>query len=193
MFVNAFLSLPSSLEGCIVEAGCYKGGSAAKFSLAAALCGRKLVLFDSFQALPPNIEQHETSILGHSIENLFQGGNYKGTMDEVKNTIKRFGNLEVCEFVPGWFEETMASFSKKICAIYLDVDLAASTRTCLKYLYPLLVPGGILISQDGDFPLVIDVYNDDRFWKEEVGCRRPHIEGLGRNKMLKMVKALDSI
>ena len=71
---------------------------------------------------------------------------------------------------------------------YLDVDLASSTKTCLKYLYPLVIPGGIIYSQDGDFPLVIEVFNDDRFWENEVGCKKPDIEGLGKKKLLKIIK-----
>ena len=90
--------------------------------------------------------------------------------------------------VEGWFDDTMPGFTGKIAAAYVDVDLASSTRTCLKYLYPLLVPGGVLMSQDGDFPLVIEVFEDDAFWEQEVGCERPHIEGLGTSKMLKLIK-----
>ena len=90
----------------------------------------------------------------------------------------------------GWFNVTMPQFNKKISAIYLDVDLASSTKVCLKYLYPLLVPGGILVSQDGDFPLVIDVFDDDSFWENEVGCKKPMIEGLGVNKMIKIKKKI---
>lgn len=45
-------------------------------------------------------------------------------------------------FIKGWFEDTMPVFNERIIAAYIDVDLASSTKTCLKYLYPLLVPGG---------------------------------------------------
>jgi len=85
----------------------------------------------------------------------------------------------------------MPKFSKSIVAIYLDVDLASSTRTCLKYLYPLLVPGGVLYSQDGHLPLVIDVFKDDEFWKKEVSYPKPHIEGLGKKKLIKIVKPIN--
>ena len=80
-------------------------------------------------------------------------GKYCGSLEEVKNNIAKYGEIGVCHFIKGWFEETMSLFNKRIAAAYLDVDLASSTKTCLKYLYPLLVPGGVIISQDGDFPL----------------------------------------
>jgi O-methyltransferase len=82
----------------------------------------------------------------------------------------------------------MPTFEGRVCAAYLDVDLAASTRTCLKYLYPKLSPGGVLMSQDGDFPLVLEVFNDEQFWEHEIGAPMPRVEGLGRKKMLKIVK-----
>ena len=187
-FVNAVLSLPAGVDGCIVEAGCFQGGSAAKFSIAAKLADRRLVLFDSFEGLPENVERHQESILGHSIQGWFEAGRFRGSLETVKKNIRTYGHLEVCTFVEGWFEDTMPGFSHRICGAYLDVDLASSTRTCLKYLYPLLVPGGVLMSQDGDFPLVIDVFEDDEFWETEVGCAKPHIEGLGRDKIVWIVK-----
>ena len=189
-FINSFFSMRSDKEGCIVEAGSYKGGSTAKFSIGAKLADRQLVIFDSFQGLPENEEFHDKSILGHSIRNWFEKGKFCGTLDEVKKNIKKYGKIEVCKFIKGWFDDTMLNFSSKICAVYLDVDLASSTRTCLKYLYPLIIPGGVLYSQDGDFPLVIDVFNDDEFWEKEVGCKKPYIEGLGKKKLIKIVKPI---
>ncbi len=49
----------------------------------------------------------------------------------------------------------MPCFEQPVLGAYIDVDLASSTIACLKYLYPRLVPGGVIVSQDGDFPLVI--------------------------------------
>ncbi len=117
-------------------------------------------------------------------------GSLVGTIDEVKSNIKQFGRLEVCEFIKGWFDNTMPNFNKPILVANLDVDLALSTRTCLKYLYPLLVPGGVLYSHDGHLPPVIDVYDDNEFWQEEVGCPKPYIEGLRKRKLLKIVKPI---
>lgn len=187
-FITSILSIPPDKEGCIVEAGSYIGGSTAKFSIVAKLANRQLVVFDSFEGLPENVEPHDKSILGHSVKDWYKKGSFCARLDEVKNNVEKFGELEVCTFVKGWFEDTIPAFSQKICAVYLDVDLASSTRTCLKFLYPLIIPGGVLYSHDGDLPLVIEVYNDDKFWEQEVGCRKPYIEGLGKHKVIKIVK-----
>ena len=187
-FVAALLRLPKGIEGCIVEAGCFKGGSTTKFSLVAKHLDRSLVVFDSFEGLPENSEKHKRTIFGRSIKGWFDAKKYCGSLDEVKNNVERFGEISVCRFVKGWFEDTLPKFSDKVCAAYLDADLAASTKSCLKYIYPKIVPGGILVSQDGDFPLVIEVFDDDNFWQNEVGCQKPTIEGLGKSKILTIVK-----
>lgn len=180
-FLLAMFELPARLEGCIAEAGTYKGGSTAKISLVAAHLQREFFVFDSFCGLPENTEPHDKSVLGHSVKNWFTTGKFAGTLDEVKANVKAYGDLSVCQFIPGWFEDTMPSFSEKIALAYLDVDLAASTRTCLKYLYPLISPGGAIYSQDGDFPLVIEVFRDKQFWVEEVGCDHiPYIDNIGK-------------
>src|SRR4051794_9518940 len=48
---RAVFATDPQVPGVVVEAGCYKGGSTAKLSVAAKLAGRKLVVFDSFQGI----------------------------------------------------------------------------------------------------------------------------------------------
>ncbi|TVQ86498.1 MAG: hypothetical protein EA397_20075 [Deltaproteobacteria bacterium] len=175
-------------HGVFVEAGCYKGGSSAKFSLATKMLGRELYLCDSFEGLPNNQEEHERSIFGYSIKDWFRAGKFAGSLEEVKRSLSEYGAPDVCTFVPGWFEESLPSFNERIAGAYLDVDLASSTRTCLKYLYPLVEPGGFLISQDGDFPLVIEVFEDEKLWRDEIGVAPPQVMGLHKAKMLKIIK-----
>ena len=190
-FVNEMFrmaALHENREGVFVEAGCFKGGSTAKFSLVANHLNRRLVICDSFQGLPDNEEKHDRSLFGYSIRDWFGKGAFCGAREEVEHNISRFGVAEVCEYREGWFDDTLPSFDQPVLAAYIDVDLASSTRTCLKYLYPLLVPGGVLISQDGDFPLVVEVFKDKHFWEEEIGVPVPNVEGMGTQKILRVVK-----
>ena len=186
-FITSILSIPDGIPGNIVECGAYKGGSSAKFSIAAAITSRRLIIFDSFEGLPPHSENHQINIFGEEAD--IPSGSYSGTLEEVSNTIEMYGDIGSCDFKKGWFKDTLPEFSSPIASVYLDVDLASSTKLCLKYLYPQLVKGGVLYSQDGHFPRVIDVFNDDRFWENEVGCPKPFIEGLGKKKLIKIVKS----
>ena len=169
-------------EGVFVEAGCFKGGSTAKFSLAAAAVGKKLVVFDSFRGIPDNDEVHP--IRGHEQPWTFEAGDYRGSLSEVTSNVSRYGSVEHCEFVEGFFEDTMPHFKRDIIGLYIDVDLAASTRTCLKYLYPHIIPGGVVMSQDGHLSLVLEVFDDETFWKREIGTEKPLVNGFGKSKLL---------
>jgi O-methyltransferase len=188
MFAVMRAALTIKVDGVMVEAGSFKGGSTAKLSLAAKLAGRRLFVFDSFEGLPNHDEPHGDTIFGEQTN--FAPRSYCGALDEVIDNIRRFGELSVCEFRKGWFEDTMPDFLEPVAVAYIDVDLVSSTKTCLKYLYPLLVPGGAIFSQDGHLPLVTHAIGDAKFWEAEVGYPMPPIEGLGRKKLLRIEKPL---
>jgi O-methyltransferase len=172
--MRSILDVPSSVDGVIVEAGCFKGGSSAKLSLAARATGRTLVVFDSFAGIPANDESHGPS--GHGGAIAFEQGTYAGALDEVKANVARQGAIEHCEFVKGWFDDTLPSFNRSIVMVFMDVDLATSTRTCLKHLYPSLQPGCVLYTHDAEIARVREVFADDRFWRDEVGAERPDVD-----------------
>jgi O-methyltransferase len=185
--VSAILNAPASRPGVVLEAGCFKGGSTAKLSIAAALAGRRLLVFDSFEGLPDHAEPHKRTLTGERIG--FVRGLYAGAEEEVRANVSRFGDIGVCEFIKGWFSETMPRLTEAIAVAFIDVDLADSTRTCLRYIYPRLAPGGVLFSHDGNLPLCIEVFKDEEMWNE-IGGPRPTIAGLGQDKLLVVTKPL---
>ncbi|MBA4142248.1 MAG: methyltransferase [Nitrosospira sp.] len=185
-FISHILKIPKEKKGVIVEAGCYKGGSSAKFSMAASIVGRELVIFDSFMGIPQNSEPQQQTIFGFVTK--FAEGSYCGSLEEVKSNIAKFGSISSCRFIEGFFEDTMPSFAEPVCAAYIDVDLVSSTRTCLKYLFPLLEKDCSIYSQDGHLPLVTDLLNDDCFWESEIGISKPRIIGLEKQKLVEIVK-----
>jgi predicted O-methyltransferase YrrM len=168
----------------IVEAGAGKGGGTAKLSLVARLAGGRLLACDSFRGMPANAERHET-IWGRRTE--FREGAFRGTAALVRRTVARYGAPETCSLVKGWFADTLPALAGPFDVVLLDVDLVASTRTCVRWLYPRLRPGGVLLSQDGHLAGTIALLGDDRFWREEVGVDRPAIAGLGTRKLLEIV------
>jgi O-methyltransferase len=88
---------------------------------------------------------------------------------------------------PGWFEDTMPSFTDAVAVGFIDVDLASSTRTCLEHLYPRLIPGGVLFSHDGHLPLCIEVIRDQALWRR-IGGPAPTISGLRTQKLVAIRK-----
>ena len=87
-FINAILATPRNVPGCLVEVGCFKGSSTAKFSLAARAAGRELVVFDSFEGIPSHEEAHSTNIFGKPVS--FPTGSYCGQLDEVDSNVALF-------------------------------------------------------------------------------------------------------
>jgi O-methyltransferase len=187
--IKAMLEVPFELRGVVVEAGCFKGGGTAKLSVAARRAGRELFVFDSFDGIPENSEPHDKNIWGGHVS--FSKGDYRGEFAEVTDNVREFGDIEVCHFVKGFFDETMPYFRHPVVVAYLDVDLASSTRTCLKHLWPLLVPGGTLFSQDGHLPLVLKVFDDDEFWSRELNTKKPRLHGFGTSQLVWCRKGVD--
>lgn len=167
----------------VVEAGAGKGASTAKLSLATARAGGRLVVFDSFRGLPKNDERH-TRLDGTKVA--FFGGAFPGRLPAVQRVVERFGAPQVCDYRKGWFAETMPGFAEPIDVALLDVDLLASTRTCLVHLIPRVRPGGVVFTQDAHLRAIVDLLASEAFWRDEVGVAPLRIEGLGERKMVAM-------
>ncbi len=170
----------------ILEAGCGYGASTAKLSLATRLAGGSLIACDSFVGIPENDEKHEL-LDGRKTE--FRAGAFKGRLTSVLRTVERWGAPEVCRFEKGWFADVLPRLEGPFDVVVLDVDLAESTRTCLREIWPRLRSGGVLFSLDGQLRATHEILGDPGFWREEVGAEPPPMEGLGQSKLLTLTKA----
>ena len=174
--------LSLEVPGPLVECGCYKGGSTAKLSLLAKHTHRQLYVFDSFQGLPDPKNEKEAYVrqLGEAGQKYrFQAGQYKGTLEEVKKNVANFGHLDVCEFKPGFFSESLEGFDVSPAFVFIDVDLVSSARECLKVLWPLLKPKGYFFTHEAIYPDYIEGILDRDWWQESIGQCPPLIYGAG--------------
>ncbi len=176
------LNLGSRVRGVIVEAGAYHGGSTAKFSLVAKLANRELAVFDSFEGMPENSEAGGTSIYGR--EHHFPKGSHAVGLDVVRDNVAAYGDISRVKFYKGFFSDTLPHFKEPVAAVCMNVDLVQSTKDCLKYLYPLVQPGGVLFSQDAHFPWIIELLDDAEFWEHEIGIPKPTLKNLGSSKLV---------
>jgi O-methyltransferase len=170
----------------VLEAGCGYGASTAKLSLAARLAGGSLIACDSFVGIPENDEKHEL-LDGRKTE--FRAGAFKGRLTAVRRVVETWGAPEICRFEKGLFADVLPRLEGPFDVVVLDVDLAESTRTCLREIWPRLRSGGVLFSLDGQLRATHEILADPRFWLEEVGSEPPAIEGLGHGKLLTLGKA----
>jgi hypothetical protein len=166
------LETPPDIAGDIVECGSWKGGSAANLSLVAKITGRKLHIFDSFEGLP-SAKQGDREAVG------YKPGEFAGGLEEVRANIRRFGCLDVCEFHRGWFHETLPKLRRPVLLAFMDVDLEDSLDTCVRHVWPRLIDGGYLFTDECLRPSYISLFFSERWWRESFDCSPPGLIGGG--------------
>jgi len=174
------LNLPADLPGVVVECGCFKGGSTANLSLACKLAGRDLVVCDSFEGLPEPVEHdrfHEMPFVDRVKR--YEKGQYQGQLEEVKENIRRYGCLEVCQFVEGYFKDTLPRQHQPVAFAFVDVDLHDSLIDCLQSIWPRLQPGCRLYSHEAQDLGYIARFFDDGWWRQHLGTGAPGFIGAG--------------
>ncbi len=178
VLARAILAIPPDTPGDLVECGVWHGASACSLSHLARLTGRRLKVCDSFQGLPDDGERLHTGlhtgVYGHYTQGMF-----KGTLDEVRTNITAHGCIEVCDFVEGWFGDSLGTLHDPVAFAFLDVDLESSTRDCLRALWPRLNDGGYVYADDAGDLDVVKVYFDEPWWQAELGCAAPGFVGSG--------------
>lgn len=135
--------------------------------------------FDSFEGLPKP-QESSTHIADGSVVP-FSQGQFKGTLEEVKMNVSQFGDISVCEFVKGYFEDTLPSRpeGERYCMIFEDADLPSSVCTVIRYAWRRLQDDCAFFSHEAQELAVMKIFFDDRFWKETLGCVAPGFIGAG--------------
>lgn len=129
------ISSVKKLTGDFAEVGVYSGRSAKL--ICETKNDRMLHLFDTFEGLP------EPTFVD---SNPVQKKMYTATLDSVKTYLNNYKNVN---FYPGIFPQTTETVKdKSFTFVHLDVDLYQSTLECLKFFYPRMVSGGIILSHD---------------------------------------------
>lgn len=130
-----------SVPGDVVEFGCYKGHTAA---LMAAITGKQIRLYDSFEGLPEPGPEDE----GRRSD--FQKGYLKADAHEVGDVMLidtvRYPTPIV---VVGWFKDLKDyQLPDKIAFAHIDADLFQSTWDALMFVVPRMFPGGVIVVDD---------------------------------------------
>jgi O-methyltransferase len=122
------------LGGDMAEVGVAYGASAKLIAEFAG--GRTLHLFDTFEGLPE---------VGHNDSAQFSAGQFNSSLTDVR---KYLDGMPV-RFYKGLFTETAGPVQDCVFSfVHLDADLYESTIAGLRFFYPRLVAGGILICHD---------------------------------------------
>jgi len=173
--------LELDVHGPIVECGCYKGSSSAKLSILAKITNRQLFICDSFAGLPSPQNKEEAQLEGHGDIHgyIYAEGDYAATVEEVKQNIQKYGCIEVCKFIPGFYKDSLCNLDVNPACVVMDVDLISSARDCLKYLWPRTVKDGLWFTHEACFPTYISGLLDAEWWRSTLNETSPIIFGAG--------------
>lgn len=178
--LKKILELEPKKKAYIVECGVYKGATSIVLSIGAKITGRKLILYDSFKGLPDGEKSISKRNYPHlKVTGSYKKGMYKGTLEEVKDNILMFGEINVCIFRKGFFNKSLIKHREKIDFLFLDVDLVSSTKDCLFYLWKYLNPGRYCYTDDACDIDVVKIWFDDLWWKKKLKYKAPGYIGSG--------------
>jgi len=150
----------NNIEGDFVECGVWRGGStmaAIDTLLKAGKKDREIYLYDTYEGMSEPTEADKV-FTGTTADILMNTSDKEdatsvwcySALEEVQTNV---GSLKYpaksIHYVKGKVEDTIPqTIPAKIALLRLDTDWYESTAHELKYLYPLLVPGGVIIIDD---------------------------------------------
>jgi len=127
----------SKLEGDIAEVGVYKGGSACLVCKIKG--GKTLHLFDTFE----DVAKAEAA------DNSFHKSERAASLEQTEQNLRKCCYDHNVPIYKGLFPDTAGPVEKKkFSFVHLDVGTYKSTFECLKFFYPRMTKGGIIISHD---------------------------------------------
>ncbi len=162
--IFALAKRTSKLQGVLAEVGAYKRGSSAL--ICEAKGAREFHVFDTFEGLPQP-GQHDPS---------FVQGQMAGRFEDVRDYLKKYPNTHVHK---GLFPDSAKPVEEKRFAfVHLDVDLYESTINSLRFFYPRMTKGGVILSHDYNLPGVRKAFDEFFADKREIEIELPGSHGM---------------
>jgi len=150
----------ANIGGDFVECGVWRGGNTmlmAKLLLQNQNTDRSIYLYDTFEGMSEPLPIDKKTGTNEPAKDKWADAEKDShnewcyaSLDEVQQNMKTTDYpQEKLHFIKGKVEETLPDKKpNKIAILRLDTDWYESTKTELEILFPLLVPGGVLIIDD---------------------------------------------
>lgn len=133
------------LKGALIEIGAWRGGSGALIAKRAELSGikEKVYLCDTFKGVV-KVGDKDSS---------YKGGEHADTSKEMVEEVIDKLDLDNVKILAGVFpEETSRLVDDEIFRFcHIDVDVYQSTKDVIRWLWPRLVAGGVVVFDDYGF------------------------------------------
>jgi O-methyltransferase len=137
--ISAMVESVRRIPGDMAEVGTFQGASAAL--IASSDPSKVLHVFDTFDGLP------EVSAADQG--KWAFAGNFTSAPEEVMAYLGQWPSIRVHK---GIFPESASDLGDlRFSFVHLDMDLYEGTLAALKWFYPRMAPGGILVTHDFNF------------------------------------------
>jgi len=138
--IYSIVKTQTSIEGNLAEVGVYQGGSAKL--ICEVKKERKLYLFDTFTGLP-EVSNDDT----HFGQKHWHDNEFSNTsLESIKQLLNKYDDVHI---IKGIFPESGKDIvDEKFSFVHLDVDLYKSTIDSLRFFFPKMVNGGIILIHD---------------------------------------------
>lgn len=141
-FVRDFAKLvyQRGLQGSVAEGGVFQGEFATIIN--ECFSDRKLYLFDTFEGFD------ERDVILESLNGFSEAkpGYLNITSEEL--VLRKMKYVDKCVIKKGYFPETTEGIEDTFCFVNLDMDLYKPTIEGLRFFYPRMVKGGIIVVHD---------------------------------------------
>ena len=129
----------ANLEGSVAELGVYRGDFARKIN--EYFSDRKLYLFDTFEGFEDkDLAQSKDGAMGVSL------GKKHFSNTSVELVLGKMPHKEQCIIKKGWFPQSSAGCeNERFCFVNLDADLYEPILAGLRFFYPKMVSGGVIL------------------------------------------------
>ncbi len=139
--LREFVRYTGGMEGAMAECGCYTGASA--YFMADTAPDTPLYLFDSFAGLSPPGPEDEADSFS------WEAGDMLSPESTLRRNLSGYRNVHILK---GWIPDRFPEVAERTFRlVHIDVDLYEPTLECLRFFYPRLAPGGVILLDDYGF------------------------------------------
>jgi len=129
-----------NIHGCVAEGGVLQGEFAKEINR--VFPTSKFYLFDTFSGF----DERDVSIEQERQYSEFGAGHLNITSENL--VLSKLPNPNMCMFRKGYFPETTLDIAEEFCFVNLDFDLYQPTLAGLKFFFPRMVKGGVILIHD---------------------------------------------
>ncbi|BAM12288.1 putative O-methyltransferase [Helicobacter cinaedi PAGU611] len=140
VFLQDFAKISQHLEGSVAELGVYRGDFARYIN--ESFRDKTLYLFDTFEGFTHS-DVSKDSTMAHSL------GAKHFANTSVELVLSKMPYKERCVIKKGWFPQSAVGLeNERFCFVNLDCDLYEPILAGLRYFYPKMVKGGVILCHE---------------------------------------------